>query len=73
MPLQAGLNDKDMITDLLSGLKLMSDGYHSAVLESVNENIRQTLKKFHDDQLQQAKNLFDAMNARGWYRVEPAK
>ncbi|NPV52567.1 MAG: spore coat protein [Firmicutes bacterium] len=72
MPFPAGFNDKDMVGDLLSSIKSMSAGYHMAVLESANDGIRQTFKKLHDDQIQQAKTLFDTMNTRGWYPVEPA-
>lgn len=66
------LSDKDIMGDLLSGIKHISEGYHTAILESSDNNLRQTFKSMHDDQINQAKILFDAMYARGWYSVEPA-
>lgn len=71
MPL-GGMSDRDMIGDLLSTIKSMSSTYHQAVLESANNEVRQTMATLHDDQVNYAKTLFDAMQARGWYKVEPA-
>lgn len=68
-----GMSDKDMLGDLLSTLKSMSSTYHNAIMESANNSVRQTMEKLHDDQINEAKNLFDAMHSRGWYKVEPAR
>ncbi|HHY94469.1 MAG TPA: spore coat protein [Firmicutes bacterium] len=67
-----GMSDKDMLGDLLSSIKHMSTTYHAAVLESADNHVRQTFESLHDDQINQAKGLFDAMHTRGWYKVEPA-
>lgn len=66
------LSEKDIMGDLLSGIKHISEGYHTAILESSDNNLRQTFKSLHDDQINQAKILFDAMYGKGWYKVEPA-
>lgn len=71
MPL-GGMSDRDMVGDLLSTIKSMSSAYHQAVLESTNNEVRQTMATLHDNQVNQARTLFDAMQARGWYKVEPA-
>jgi spore coat protein CotF len=68
-----GMSDRDMVGDLLSTVKAMSSTYHTAILESVNNQVRQTMETLHDNQVNQAKTLFDAMQARGWYKVEPAR
>ncbi|MEW6547475.1 MAG: spore coat protein [Bacillota bacterium] len=68
-----GMSDRDMVGDLLATVKSMSSTYHQAILESANNNVRQTMETLHDDQVNQAKVLFDAMQARGWYKVEPAR
>jgi len=67
------LTDKDIISDVLIGCKTVSDGYHIAMLESANESVRQVFKQCHDDQVNQTKQVFDAMNSRGWYKAEQAK
>ncbi|HHV79838.1 MAG TPA: spore coat protein [Firmicutes bacterium] len=69
---QGKLSDKDILQDLLATHKFMSDGYHHAVLESANEEIRKTLTDMHDEAIRSAKDVFDAMNQRGWYQVKPA-
>lgn len=69
---QGRLSDRDILQDLLTTHKFMSDGYHHAVLESANDEIRQTMTKMHDEVVQNAKQVFDAMNQRGWYQVTPA-
>lgn len=70
MQMPAGLSDKDMVGDLLSTVKQMSSGYHMALLESVNQELRNTFSSLHDDQVTQARRLFDVMHQRGWYKVQ---
>lgn len=68
-----GMSDRDMMGDLLATLKSMSSAYHQAILESADNAVRQTMENLHDDQINLAKNIFDVMHARGWYKVEPAR
>ncbi len=67
------LNDRDMVSDLLVSCKTVSDGYHVAMLESANEGVRQVFRQCHDDQVDRCKQVFDAMNSRGWYKVPQAQ
>jgi hypothetical protein len=60
------------LTDLLFDKKHISTGYHQALLESANENVRNALKQIHDDELASHRMVFDIMNSRGYYRVQPA-
>lgn len=66
------LNDRDILTDLLIDKKYISTGYHQALLESADETVRNTLKQIHDDELASHRIVFDMMNSRGYYRVQPA-
>lgn len=66
------LNDQDIMTDCLESTKHSSETFHRAVLESANDNIRNTFMRMHNDTLMMSKTLFDIMQQRGWYQVEPA-
>jgi hypothetical protein len=58
--------------DLLIDAKYISTGYHQALLESADNRVRNTLMQIHDDELASHRTVFDLMNSRGYYRVQPA-
>ncbi|MCL5057050.1 MAG: spore coat protein [Actinobacteria bacterium] len=66
------LSDRDILTDLLIDKKYISTGYHQALLESADNRVRNTLMQIHDDELASHRTVFDIMNSRGYYRVQPA-
>lgn len=66
------LNDQQMITDLLLGSKALSSTYNLAILESANPPVRDAFYRLYTDEINAVKNIFDAMNHRGWYPTEPA-
>jgi len=68
-----GLSDKDILTDLLNDSKLASEGYHKGMLESANDNVWNTFMRLHNDELTGARVIFNLMQQRGWYQVEPAQ
>ena len=70
---QARLSDKDIATDLLNDIKEMALGYHLATMEAANMNVRNTFFNHHSECVKQQKELFDTMQARGWYQVQPAQ
>ncbi|RJX17014.1 MAG: spore coat protein [Ammonifex sp.] len=67
------LDDKDILTDCLADSKYYSHAYHFAALESSNDQIRNTFLRLMNDELSNAKMLFDAMHQRGWYPVDMAR
>ena len=66
------LNEKDIMTDLLKDAKVLSTGYHTTILESANDRIRNTLIQINNEQLDIQKRIFDVMQDKGYYQVEPA-
>ena len=69
MPQFQQLTDKDIAGDILTGIKHMAHGYMLAVVESNDQNLRQTFKDFHDQYLDDQYRVFQIMNQRGWYKV----
>jgi len=66
------LNDQQMLTDLLLGSKALSSTYNVAILEAANPPVRDVLYQLYTDEINAVKNIFDALNHRGWYQTEPA-
>jgi len=66
------LTEKDIMTDLLKDAKTLSTGYHTTILESANDRIRNTLIQINNEQLEMQKRIFDIMQNKGFYQVEPA-
>ncbi len=64
-------SDKDILTDLLIGTKMLSLGYHTAVLEAANDRVRNTLIQVNNEELSTQKQIFDLMHSRGWYPLDP--
>ena len=67
------LNEKDIMTDLLKDAKTLATGYHTTILESANDRIRNTLIQINNEQLDMQKRIFDVMQDKGYYHVEPAQ
>lgn len=71
MPMQqttiSTISDKDIMQDMLSTEKYISDYYDMAIMESANEQVRNAFRHIQDEEQQHAKTIFDAMNQRGWY------
>ncbi|MDI6709099.1 MAG: spore coat protein [Bacillota bacterium] len=67
------LNDRDILADCLKDCKWASSTYHTAILESSTDQVRNTFFRLHNDLTNAAKSCFDLMHQRGWYPVEPAR
>lgn len=63
--------DRDILTDILTGAKTISSGYHTAVLESANDRVRGTLIQINNEEINAQKQIFDLMHSRGWYPLDP--
>ncbi len=67
------LGDRDILTDLLLDAKLISTGYHHAILEAASDRSRNVLMQIHNDELNTHRQIFQLMYTRGYYQVEPAR
>lgn len=65
-----GITDAQLLEDALSTEKHVSSSYNTAVLESVDPNIRKQLQHIQKEEQEHAETLFNAMNSRGWYKVQ---
>lgn len=69
---QQQTNDMELIGTLIYQLKMESSSLCTAVLESANDMVRSQLTQLLNQSLQNQKTVFDFMNQKGWYKVEPA-
>ncbi len=67
---KTNLEDKDILQDMLMTEKYVSNTYESSIMESANENLRGAFRQIQDEEQQHAKQIFDAMKQRGWYKTQ---
>lgn len=65
-----GTSDAQLLNDALTTEKQVTSSYNTAVLESVDPNIRQQLQHIQQEEQGHAETLFNAMNSRGWYNPQ---
>ncbi|MDR2670266.1 MAG: spore coat protein [Oscillospiraceae bacterium] len=66
------LGDKEILNDFLSGEKFLSGNYNTFAGECVDVNLRDDFLDLLKDGHAIQSELFQSMNARGWYPVQPA-
>lgn len=67
------MNEKDIINDYLSGLKSSLTGYATAISETENTQLRQTLQQMRDQDEQRQYNVFQVAKQKGYYKpADPA-
>jgi spore coat protein CotF len=66
------LNDKQILNDMLMTEKYIGDTYETAIMETVNLQVREALQHIQREEQEHAKQIFDSMQPRGWDRTEPA-
>ena len=67
------LTDRQIAEDILTSQKYISNYYYApAVLESTDPNLRNMFQKMHNETQSQAKQVFDYLNSRGWYKPRQA-
>ena len=64
--------DKEMLNDVLSSQKFMTDGYNTTANESDGTIVRSTLMSILDEEHSIQHDVFTEMKARGWYQTEQA-
>lgn len=72
MPKGMTLNDKDYISELLSGLKAMSKNYAVALTEASNETLYHSYKTMFDEISEMQRQVYELMFRYGWYPMEKA-
>ncbi len=72
MAQQQQTQDMELVGTLIYQLKMEASAICTAILESANQNVRSQLTQVLQQSLQNQKTVFDLMNQKGWYKVEPA-
>ena len=67
------LNDKEMMTDLLLGEKLLASTYNTFCCEAATPAVRSSFSSLLQDEHRLAENVFREMENRSWYPVEKAE
>lgn len=67
------MNEKDIINDYLSGLKSSLTGYATAIGETENIQLRQTLQQLRDQDEQRQYRVYQVAKQKGYYQsADPA-
>ncbi len=64
--------DKDIANDVLFTIKSISNGLNLYTHEASNQAIYQEIQSMLNETNQLQRELFNLMNRKGWYQVEPA-
>lgn len=67
------LDEKQTLTDLLSAQKFITSVYNSDLLESATPEVERLFFGILEDEHRIQQQLFQEMNNRGYYPVEPAE
>lgn len=70
--LDATVNDRDRMQDLLAQEKYMTVGYNIALNEASHDELFQVLKENADTCHQMQRQVFDTMFQKGWYKLPVA-
>ncbi|MBE6552914.1 MAG: spore coat protein [Ruminococcaceae bacterium] len=67
------LDERQRLTDLLSGEKFLAGVYNTYRSEAATDSVRRCLATLLEDEHRMGETLFNEMNTRGWYPVERAQ
>ena len=67
------LTEKELLQDGLISQKLISGSYNSFAGECVNPQLRGAFLNILDDEHQIQADMFNCLQSKGWYQVEPAE
>lgn len=67
------MTDKDLLQDLLVTEKYITSAYDNFANESANPNLRQSVINILNDEHNIQSDIWNTMNQRGWYQVQPAQ
>ncbi|PKM52293.1 MAG: spore coat protein [Firmicutes bacterium HGW-Firmicutes-7] len=67
------MNEKDIVNDYLSGLKSSLTGYATAIGETENTQLRQTLQQMRNQDEQRQFAIYQVAKQKGYYQpADPA-
>lgn len=66
------LNDKMILSDMLTSQKFIMSSYNTAIAECQSESLRRMLLDMYNDEQSAQKRVFDAMSNRGLYKPQIA-
>lgn len=73
VPTGLALNDKDMLSSLLSSLKDMQKNYALAMTEASNEQLYDKYKTVFINVADLQRETYELMFKNGWYQIEKAE
>ena len=68
-----GLDDRQILQDSLMTIKHLSGNYDISILEAANNEVFQTLEQIQHDKHLHKQEIFQLMNQKGWYSINPAQ
>jgi spore coat protein CotF len=72
VPETKDMNDSDILNDVLSSEKNMSNNYSYAIDEMSNKTLFKKIMKIFDDTKSAARDAFELSFKKGWYSLEKA-
>ena len=67
------MNDRDVINDILSFEKYLTNGYNTGLNEMQNPKLHQEVNKILNDTHNNQWNAFNLMFQKGWYKMKAAE
>lgn len=66
------LDDRAMCNDMLMSQKHLLDSYNLACIECSSDQLLKDFAAIWQDELNLQRQIFAAINSRGWYAMQPA-
>ncbi|MBR3869854.1 MAG: spore coat protein [Clostridia bacterium] len=70
---QQNMTDKEIMQDILSSQKLVTDTYNTYTNECVNQQLRTDFLNILREEHNIQQSVYDQMKTRGWYNPEQAE
>ena len=70
---QCKMNEQEKLTDLLSAQKFVTANYNTYCCEAATPSVRSSLSSILQDEHRIQEEIFNEMNARGYYPLEKAE
>jgi len=67
-----GINDRDIINDMLMQEKYLTAGFNTGLNEMQNPKLHETVQGILSDLHNQQFRLFEMMYSKGWYKMKAA-
>lgn len=65
------MQEKDMVSDILSSVKSSLNGYEKAIMECSNPTLRQTFQQMRDGDETFQYDLYKVAATKGYYKPSP--